>query len=83
MPGEIYHLHTATPTGLSPEALKEFNTGWQMKPGDVYNPAYVTAFIHANKALQHLSTYAGTFQASADPQTHLVDLTIAFFPYHQ
>lgn len=80
IPGEIYHLHTATPTGLSPEALQEFNTAWQMKPGDVYNPAYVSNFIHANKTLRHLSTYAGSFQASADPQTHLVDLTIAFFP---
>jgi outer membrane protein assembly factor BamA len=80
IPGEIYHLHTATPTGLSPEALQEFNSTWQLKPGDVYNPAYVSEFIHNNTALKHLSTYAGTFQASADPTTHLVDLTLTFAP---
>jgi outer membrane protein insertion porin family len=80
IPGKIYHLHTASPTGLSPEALQEFNTAWQMKPGDVYNPAYVSDFIHANKTVRHLSTFVGSFQASADPQTHLVDLTLTFTP---
>ncbi|HSY37439.1 MAG TPA: hypothetical protein VK814_16925 [Acidobacteriaceae bacterium] len=80
IPGDIYHLHTVTPTGLSPEALQEFNTAWQMKSGDIYNPTYVKEFIHNNTALKHLSKYAGTFQASADPQTHLVDLTLTFAP---
>jgi outer membrane protein assembly factor BamA len=78
IPGDIYHLKTVTPTGLSPEALQEFNTAWQMKPGEPYNARYVAEFIHANTALPHLSTYSGGFQAAADPQTHLVDLTIAF-----
>jgi outer membrane protein insertion porin family len=80
IPGEVYHLHAVTPTGLSPDALQEFNTAWQMKSGDIYNPAYVSNFIHANTALRHLSTYVGSFQAAADTQTHLVDLTITFFP---
>ena len=80
IPGDIYHLHTVTPTGLSPEALQEFNSAWQLKPGDVYNPAYVPEFIHKNTALKHLSTYSGSFQASADPTTHLVDLTLTFAP---
>ena len=80
IPGDIYHLHSTTPTGLSPQALQEFNQAWQMKPGDVYNPTYVSKFIQSNKTLFHLSTYAGAFQASADPTTHLVDLTLTFFP---
>jgi hypothetical protein len=80
IPGDIYHLHTVTPSGLSPEALQEFNTAWNMKPGDVYNPAYVATFVKKNKALPHLSRYVGTFQSSADPQTHLVDLTMIFLP---
>ena len=80
IPGDVYRLRTATPTGLSPEALQEFNSTLQLKPGDIYNPAYVTEFIHNNTALKHLSTYAGGFQASADPQTHLVDLTLTFYP---
>jgi hypothetical protein len=80
IPGDIYHLHAVTPSGLSPEALQEFNTAWNMKPGDVYNPAYVATFVKKNKALPHLSRYVGTFQSSADPQTHLVDVTMIFLP---
>ena len=78
--GEIYHLKSVTPLNLSPDALKEFNAGWKMKPGDVYNDSYVSGFIQANTALQHLAKYSASFQASADPQTHLVDLTITFVP---
>ena len=78
VPGLPYHFHTVTATGLSAEAQQEFNTAWQMKPGDLYNPTYVATFIKQNKTLPHLSTYLGTFQSSADPQTHLVDLTMIF-----
>ena len=62
------------------EAQQEFITAWQMMPGDIYNPGYVADFIHNNTALPHLRTYAGTFRAEADPQTHLVNLTVTFFP---
>jgi outer membrane protein insertion porin family len=80
IPGDVYHLHAVTPSGLSPEALQEFNTAWQMKPGDVYNPDYAATFVKKNKAFPHISRYVGTFQSSADPQTHLVDLTMIFLP---
>jgi outer membrane protein assembly factor BamA len=80
IPGEVYHLKTVTALNLSPEAKTEFDRGWLMKPGDPYSEAYVSGFIQANTALQHLAKYAATFQASADPQTHLVDLTITFTP---
>lgn len=76
--GEQYHLKSVTPLNLSPEAQKEFDSGWRMKPGDLYNERYVQTFINNNTALQHLATYSASFQASADPQTHLVDLTITF-----
>ena len=49
-----------------------------MKPGDLYNERYIQTFINNNTALQHLATYSASFQVSADPQTHLVDLTIMF-----
>jgi outer membrane protein assembly factor BamA len=78
VPGDIYHLKSVTPLHLSPDAQKEFDAGWLMKPGDIYNESYVSGFIHANTALLHLATYAASFQSSADPQTHLVDLTINF-----
>jgi len=51
-----------------------------MKPGDVYNEAYISSFLNNNTAMQHLATYSASFQASADPLTHLVDLTITFVP---
>ena len=78
IPGEQYRLKSVTPLNLSPEAQKEFDSGWRMKPGDIYNEHYVQTFINKNTALQHLATYSAGFQASADPQTHLVDLTITF-----
>lgn len=78
IPGEQYHLKSVTPLNLSPDAQKEFDSGWRMKPGDLYNEHYVQTFINNNTALQHLATYSASFQASADPQTHLVDLTITF-----
>jgi hypothetical protein len=51
-----------------------------MKPGEPYTAAYVEKFIQTNTALPHLATYTASYQASADPQTHLVDLTINFIP---
>lgn len=83
IPGDVYHFKSVTPLNLSPAAQKEFDAGWLMKSGDVYNESYVSGFIHANRALLHLATYKASFQSSADPQTHLVDLTINFIsPSH-
>jgi outer membrane protein assembly factor BamA len=78
IPGEIYHLKTVTPLNLSPAAQQDFDRGWLLKPGAVYDPLYVSAFLTNNTALRSLGPYRGSFQASADPQTHLVDLTINF-----
>jgi outer membrane protein assembly factor BamA len=80
VPGNQYHLHTVTPQNLSPIAQQEFDKAWRMKAGDIYNEAYIGSFLNNNTAMQHLATYAASFQASADPQTHLVDLTITFVP---
>lgn len=78
VPGEIYHLRTVTALNLSPEAQSDFDRGWLLKPGDVYNPLYTASFLRQNTALRKLAGYTAGFQASADPQTHLVDLTIKF-----
>ena len=80
IPGDVYHLKSVTPLHLSPEAQKEFDAGWLMKPGDVYNESYITGFIRSNTALLHLATYTASFQSAADPTTHQVDLTINFIP---
>jgi outer membrane protein insertion porin family len=76
--GEVYHLKSVTPTGLSGAARADFDRGWQMKPGDVYNENYIANFLHNNTALQALNGYSAGFQASADPLTHQVDLTLTF-----
>ena len=78
IPGEQYPLRSVTPLNLSPAAQKDCGTGWRMKPGDLYNAAYVATVLKNNTALQALNGYSAGFKASADPQTHLVDLTITF-----
>lgn len=78
-PGEIYHLKSVTPLNLSAAAQKDFDFGWLLKPGAVYDPIYTANFLNNNTALRNLSDYTASFQAAADTQTHLVDLTIRFF----
>lgn len=78
--GDIYHLHTLNATGLSPDAQKAFDAAWLMKPGDPYSDLAVTNFLRKNIAQPVFSQYRAGFQASADPQTHQVDLTLTFTP---
>jgi outer membrane protein insertion porin family len=78
-PGEPYRIHEVTPEHLDPAALADFNRGFLMKAGEVYNPEYVTGFLKANTALLALAGYNATFKAYADPNTHLVDLYINFY----
>lgn len=80
VPGEIYHIHTVNTLNLSPDAQKDFDTAWLLKPGTVYDPLYTAHFLTNNTAMRHLAGYTAGFQAAADPQTHLVDLTINFVP---
>jgi outer membrane protein insertion porin family len=78
VPGEIYRIKSVTPLHLSAEAEKEFDTAWLLKPGTPYDPIYTFKFL-ANKNTSHiLAGYTSSFQAAADPLTHLVDLTINF-----
>lgn len=78
VPGSQYHLKSVTVTGLAPDARQQFDSAWTMKPGDLYNEPYIQHFLNANTALLKLNNYAGSYQASADPNTHLVDLSITF-----
>lgn len=77
-PGEIYHVKTVTPLNLSAAAQKDFDFGWLLKPGAAYDPLYTASFLTNNTALRNLAGYTAGFQAAADSQTHLVDLTINF-----
>lgn len=77
-PGDIYHLKSVTPLNLSAAAQKDFDFGWLLKPGAAYDPLYTASFLTNNTALRNLAGYTASFQAAADSQTHLVDLTINF-----
>jgi outer membrane protein insertion porin family len=77
-PGSQYHIHSVKAFGLSAEQQKQFDSAWHMNPGDFYDTTYLTNFLHNNSALQTLSGYSATYDAIADPNTHLVDLTITF-----
>ena len=78
VPGEVYRLHDVAVQGLTPEARAEFDQIWSMHPGDPYDSNYVHDIVTGNRAMRHLATYTGSFEAAADPSTHLVDLTIVF-----
>jgi outer membrane protein assembly factor BamA len=80
VPGELYRLQTLNVTGLSPDARKAFDTAWTMKQGDPYSDLAVGIFLRKNIAQPAFRAYTMTYQASADPQTHLVDLTLTFAP---
>ncbi|WP_433965692.1 POTRA domain-containing protein [Tunturiibacter gelidiferens] len=77
-PGPQYHIHSVKALGLSAEQQKQFDSAWHMNPGDFYDTTYLTNFLHNNSALQSLAGYSATYNASSDPDTHLVDLTITF-----
>jgi outer membrane protein assembly factor BamA len=77
-PGPQYHIHSIKALGLSAEQQKQFDSAWHMNPGDFYDTTYLTGFLHNNSAIQSLAGYSATYNAVADPNTHLVDLTITF-----
>jgi outer membrane protein assembly factor BamA len=78
VPGEQYRVHSVNATGLDLAAHADFDRGWRMKPGDLYNVEYVTGFLKNNTALRALESYSFGYRASANPQTHEVDLTLTF-----
>jgi outer membrane protein assembly factor BamA len=77
-PGEQYRMHEITANNLDPEAQKDFDRGFLMKAGELYNPEYVATFLKRNTALLALAGYSASFKAYADPNTHTVDLVINF-----
>jgi outer membrane protein insertion porin family len=78
-PGEQYRIHEVTADNLDPAARADFDRGFLMKPGDLFNPDYVTGFLKNNTALQALLGYSATYKAYADPNTHTVDLVLTFY----
>jgi outer membrane protein assembly factor BamA len=82
IPRGQYHMRSITPLNLSPAQRKDFDRGWKLQSGDLYNEAYVTNFLTNNTALITLNGCSATFKTIADPDTHLVDVTMTFIQPH-
>ena len=76
--GAQYTLKSVTPINLNDAQKKDFERGWILHPGDIYNEGYVTSFLKNNNALQSFNGYAASFKTVADPDAHTVDLTVDF-----
>ena len=77
-PGEQYRIHEITTNNLDPAAKADFDRGFLMKTGELYNPEYVAGFLKNNTALRALEGYTAAFKAYADPNSHTVDLVLTF-----
>lgn len=75
-PGEQYRVAEIHVTGLNPAAQTEFDHGWLMRAGELYNVEYVNGFLANNTALRALGKYTFAYRAVADPQKHTVVLTL-------
>jgi outer membrane protein insertion porin family len=77
-PGEQYRIHEVTTNGLDPAAQADFDRGFTMKTGDLFNPDYIHDFFIKNPGLKALVPYGGSYKAYADPNTHTVDVVLTF-----
>jgi outer membrane protein insertion porin family len=80
VPGGAYRLNSVSAIGLTPTQQQAFDANFAIKHSDPYSEPYVSNFLHNNTALRELDGLIATFQATADPNTHLVDLVITFSP---
>jgi outer membrane protein assembly factor BamA len=78
VPGPQYRIHAIKTVGLSDEQQKQFTSAWGMNAGDIYDTTYVNTFLTKNRSLTTLAGYSASYKALADPDTHLVDLTLTF-----
>jgi outer membrane protein insertion porin family len=76
--GEQYRVHQVTTHGLDPAAQADFDRGFKMKEGDLFNPDYIRSFFVKNPELKALVPYGGSYKAYADPNTHTVDVVLTF-----
>jgi outer membrane protein insertion porin family len=77
-PGEQYRIHDVVTNNLDSAAKADFDRGFLMKSGELFNPEYVATFLRSNTALRALEGYTASYKAYADPNTHTVDLVLTF-----
>ncbi len=78
IPGEQYRIKAITPLNLTPAQQADFDRAWRMKPGDLFNPDYITHFLEQNTALRSFNNTSASYKAIRDPAAHLADVTIIF-----
>jgi outer membrane protein assembly factor BamA len=77
-PGEQYRVNEVTANNLDPAAKADFDRGFLMKKGELYNPDYLGNFLKNNTALLALAGYSASYKAYADPNVHTVDVVLTF-----
>lgn len=80
-PGPVYHLGFVKFDNVSDALRTTLIRYWQMMPGDVFDESYVASFIikvqEQDPVLKRsLAGVKTTFDATADPQTHDVNVVI-------
>ena len=78
IPGEVYRIHTITPLNLTAAQQNDFDRGWTLKAGDIFNSEYITNFLLQNSALRSLNNCSAVYKAIRYPESHLVDVTVPF-----
>lgn len=77
-PGVQYHIEAVKTPNLTEQQQKEFDKVWLLKPGDIYDENYVSAFLKKSLDLRSLAGYSGAFKSVGDPYAHTVVVTITF-----
>jgi outer membrane protein assembly factor BamA len=77
-PCEQYRVNEVTANNLDPAAQADFDRGFLMRKGDIFNPDYIHNFFINNPGLKALIPYGASYKAYADPNTHTVDVVLTF-----
>lgn len=77
-PGEQYRVKSITPLNLTPAQQADFDHAWRLKPGDLFNPDYITHFLEQNTALHSFNNTSASYKAIRDTSAHVVEVTITF-----
>jgi outer membrane protein assembly factor BamA len=80
-PGPVYRLGFVKFDNVSDDLRMMLIRYWQMMPGDIFDESYVSLFIAKVQAQdpvlkRSLAGVKATFDATADPQTHNVNVVI-------
>jgi outer membrane protein assembly factor BamA len=76
--GVQYHFGELTVLNLAPEARRQLDAAWKLRPGDLYDETYLASFIKGNIAQPYLTPYSLTYRVERDPDTHMVKLFLIF-----